>query len=109
MSSGEDCWTNCSTKHRELRAVAKRHGSSVVQVFEDAGISGAKGRKDRPALDALLTVVARREVDMVAAWSVDRLGRSLTDLLEILRELHAKGVDLFLHQQGLATSTPSGR
>jgi DNA invertase Pin-like site-specific DNA recombinase len=53
--------------------------------------------------------VARREVDMVAAWSVDRLGRSLTDLLDFLRELHAKGVDLFLHQQGLDTSTPSGR
>jgi len=81
----------------------------VVQVFEDAGISGAKGRKDRPALDALLKTVARREVDMVAAWSVDRLGRSLTDLLDFLRELHAKGVDLFLHQQGLDTSTPSGR
>jgi DNA invertase Pin-like site-specific DNA recombinase len=94
---------------RELRAVARRHGWSVVQEFEDAGLSGAKGRKDRPALDALLRSVARREVDLVAAWSVDRLGRSLTDLLDFLRELHAKGVDLFLHQQGLDTSTPSGR
>jgi DNA invertase Pin-like site-specific DNA recombinase len=56
----------------------------------------------------LLKSVARREVDMVAAWSVDRLGRSLTDLLNFLRELHAKGVDLFLHQQGLDTSTPTG-
>jgi hypothetical protein len=46
--------------------------------------------------DALLKSVARREVDIVAAWSVDRLGRSLTDLLDFLRELHAKGVDLFL-------------
>jgi DNA invertase Pin-like site-specific DNA recombinase len=46
---------------------------------------------------------------MVAAWSVDRLGRSLTDLLEFLKDLHAKRVDLFLHQQGLDTSTPSGR
>ena len=60
-------------------------------------------------VDALLKSVARREVDMVAAWAVDRLGSSLTDLLEFLRELHAKGVDLFLHQQGLDTSTPSGR
>jgi DNA invertase Pin-like site-specific DNA recombinase len=51
----------------------------------------------------LLKSVARREVDMVAAWSVDRLGRSLTDLLDFLRELRAKGVDLFLHQQGLDT------
>ena len=52
---------------------------------------------------------SRRDVDMVAAWSVDRLGRSLIDLLDFLRELHAKGFDLFLHQQGLDTSTPSGR
>jgi hypothetical protein len=71
----------------------ERHGWRVVEFFEDAGISGAKGR----------------DVDMVAAWSVDRLGRSLIDLLDFLRELHAKGVDLFLHQQGLDTSTPSGR
>jgi DNA invertase Pin-like site-specific DNA recombinase len=56
----------------------------------------------------MLKAVARREVDMVAAWSVDRLGRSLMDLLVLLRELHAKGVDLFLHQQGLDTSTRSG-
>ena len=68
-----------------------------------------RAARDRPALDALLKAVARREVDMVAAWSVDRFGRSLTDLLDLLRELHAKGVDLFLHQQGLDTSTPSGR
>src|SRR5436190_22364452 len=106
VSTSEQSTTN---QRRELHAVAKRHGWSVVRVFEDAGISGAKGRKDRPALDALLKAVARREVDMVAAWSVDRLGRSLTDLLDFLRELHAKGVDLFLHQQGLDTSTPSGQ
>jgi DNA invertase Pin-like site-specific DNA recombinase len=77
--------------------------------FEDAGISGAKDREQRPGLDALMKAVARREIDMVAAWSVDRLGRSLTGLLELLTELHAKKVDLYLHQQGLDTSTPSGR
>jgi DNA invertase Pin-like site-specific DNA recombinase len=76
-----------------------------VQVFSDNGIPGAKGRKDRPGLDALLKGVARREFDMVAAWSVDRLGRSLQDLIEVLSDLHAKGVDLYLHY----TSTPSGR
>jgi DNA invertase Pin-like site-specific DNA recombinase len=81
----------------------------VVEVFSDNGISGAKGRKDRPGLDALLKGVARRDFDMVAAWSVDRLGRSLQDLIEVLSDLHAKGVDLYLHQQGLDTSTPSGR
>lgn len=98
-----------ANQRRQLKAVAARHGWTVVRVFEDAGISGAKDRNARPALDAMLKAVARREVDMVAAWSVDRLGRSLMDLLVLLRELHAKGVDLFLHQQGLDTSSPSGR
>ncbi len=100
---------NTKNQRTELREVAERHGWEVVKVFEDAGISGGKGREERPGLDALLKAVTRREVDLVAAWAVDRLGRSLTDLLGLLTELHAKGVDLYLHQQGLDTSTPSGR
>ena len=100
---------NTRNQRRELKAVAERHGWHVVAVFEDAGISGAKGRAKRPGLDALLKGVARRDFDVVAAWSVDRLGRSLTDLLGVLQELHAKGVDLYLHQQGLDTATPTGK
>jgi DNA invertase Pin-like site-specific DNA recombinase len=96
-------------QRRELQAVAERHGWHIVATYEDAGVSGAKGRDKRPGFDRLMMAVARREIDMVAAWSVDRLGRSLTDLLTFLTDLHAKGVDLFLHQQGLDTSTPSGR
>lgn len=96
-------------QRRELQAAAERHGWAIVATFEDAGISGAKGRDDRPGLDAMLKAVARREFDMVMAWSVDRLGRSLVDLLGTLQELHGKSVDLYLHQQGLDTSTPSGR
>ena len=76
---------------RELTAAAARHGWNVVGPFEGAGISGAKGRDRRPGLDAVMKVVARREVDMVAAWSVDRLGRSLIDLHGFLGELHSKG------------------
>ena len=94
---------------RELRGVAARHHWQIVTEFSDKGISGAKGREQRPGLDKLLQAVARREVDMVLAWSVDRLGRSLQDLLSFLGELHAKGVDLYLHQQGLDTSTPAGK
>jgi DNA invertase Pin-like site-specific DNA recombinase len=96
-------------QRRELQAVAKRHGWTVSAVFEDAGISGSKDRKKRPGLDALLKGVARKEFDIVAAWSVDRLGRSLQDLITMLGELHAKGVDLYLHQQGIDTTTPSGK
>ena len=106
VSTGEQTTKN---QRRELEEAAERHGWPVAAVFEDAGISGAKGRKDRPGLDAMLKAVARKEVDLVMAWSVDRLGRSLVDLLSTLQELHAKEVDLYLHQQGLDTSTPSGR
>jgi len=94
---------------RELRAVAERHGWQIVAEFSDKGISGAKSREQRPGLDKLLQAVARREVDIVLSWSVDRLGRSLQGLLSFLAELHAKGVDLYLHQQGLDTSTPAGK
>jgi DNA invertase Pin-like site-specific DNA recombinase len=98
-----------SNQRRELEAVAARSGWEIVKVYEDAGISGAKGRDKRPGLDAMMKAVNTREFDMVAAWSVDRLGRSLTDLLGILQGLHDKGVDLFLHQQGLDTSTAAGK
>ena len=94
---------------RELRTVAERHGWNVVAEFSDKGISGAKGREQRPGLDKLLQAVARREIDIVPAWSVDRLGRSLQNLLALLSEIHAKSVDLYLHQQGLDTSTPAGK
>ncbi len=93
----------------ELHLVAERHGWQITQVYADEGISGTKGREGRPEFDKLLKAIARKQVDMVAAWSVDRLGRSLRDLVSLLSDLQAKGVDLFLLQQGLDTSTPSGR
>ena len=94
---------------RELRDAAGRLGWEVSGEFIDRGISGAKGRKDRPQLDALLKGVARKDFDVVASWSVDRLGRSLIDLVNMLQELHSTGVDLYLHQQGVNTTTPAGR
>ena len=106
VSTGEQTTDN---QRRELRAVAKRSGWKIVDVYEDNGISGANGRDRRPALDRLLKDATRREFDMIAAWSVDRLGRSLQHLVGLLEELQALGVDLYLHQQGLDTSTPSGR
>lgn len=94
---------------RELQAVAKREGHQIVAEFTDEGISGAKGRDKRPGLNSLLEGVTRRDFDKVMAWSVDRLGRSMQDLLTFMVELKAKGVDLYLHQQHLDTSTPAGK
>ncbi len=92
---------------RELEAVANRHGWEVAGVFSDHGISGAK--ETRPAFARLIQGIARKDFDTVAAWSVDRLGRSLQHLLTFLGELRAKGVDLYLHQQGVDTATPAGK
>lgn len=95
-------------QHRELQAVAQHRGWTVT-VYEDAGISGAKGRDKRPAFDAMLRDVTRGKVDVVAAWALDRLGRNLRGLLDTLGEIQGAGCDLYLHQQGIDTSTPAGR
>ena len=96
-------------QRRELLAVAERRGWEVVQEYSDHGISGAKDRDKRPAFDRMLKDATRREFDMIAAWSVDRLGRSLQHLVAFLGEVHAAGVDLYLHQQALDTTTPAGK
>jgi DNA invertase Pin-like site-specific DNA recombinase len=96
-------------QERELRAAAERIGHEVVAVYRDAGISGSKGRDQRPGFDAMHKDAARRRFDVVMAWSVDRLGRSLQDLCGFLSELHSLGIDLFLHQQGIDTTTPAGK
>jgi DNA invertase Pin-like site-specific DNA recombinase len=93
----------------ELQAVAERHGWEIVEVFSDNGVSGANGRDKRPAFDALCKAAIRREFDVIMAWSVDRLGRSLQHLVTFLGEIHSKGVDLYLHQQGIDTTTPAGK
>ena len=89
-----------ANQERELREIASRMGCEIVKVYKDHGISGAKGRDKRPAFDALCRDAAKRQFDMVMAWSVDRLGRSLQDLVVFLSELHALRIDLFLHQEG---------
>jgi DNA invertase Pin-like site-specific DNA recombinase len=96
-------------QERELRIAAERMGHDIVEVYRDAGISGAKGRDKRPGFDKLHRDATRRKFEIVMAWSVDRLGRSMQDLISFLNHLRALRLDLFLHQQGLDTTTPSGR
>src|SRR3954453_12447617 len=96
-------------QRRELEAVAAQRGWKITATYEDAGISGAKGRDQRPGFDRMLKDATAGKFDILASWSVDRLGRSLQDLIGFLSELHATGRDLYLHQQAIDTSTPSGR
>ena len=96
-------------QRRELEAVAARSGWEVVDFYEDAGISGSNGREKRPGLDRLLKDATARRINLIAAWSVDRLGRSLQHLVELLNELQALHCNLYLHQQAIDTTTPSGK
>lgn len=105
VSTGEQTTAN---QRQALEAWASRRGYEIVCIYEDAGISGAKGRDKRPAFDKMLKAAVRGEFDVVGAWSVCRLGRSLPHLVATLGELRAAKVDLYLDQQALDTSTPSG-
>ena len=96
-------------QRRELEQVAERRGWTVAATYEDAGISGAKGRDKRPGLDQMLKDASRRKFDVVMSWAIDRLGRSLQDLLGTIEHLNATGVDLYLDQQNIDTTTPAGR
>ncbi len=93
----------------ELKKWAKAAGHRIVAVFEDAGVSGANGRDQRPQFDLMLKAAVRREFELLAAWSVDRLGRSLQDLIATLNELQAANVGLYLHRQAIDTTTPAGK
>ena len=103
VSTGEQTTDNQVIK---LKKVAERNGWEVEAIYADT-ISGAKSK--RPELDKLMKAIMRKEIDMVMVWSVDRLGRSLQHLTTLLSDIHSKGVDLYLHQQGIDTTTPSGK
>jgi DNA invertase Pin-like site-specific DNA recombinase len=96
-------------QRQALQGVAERRGWEVVAVYSDVGISGAKGRTDRPGLDDMLKAAIKGGFDVVMAWSIDRLGRSLIDLLGTIQHLEACGVDLYFDQQSIDTTTPTGR
>ncbi len=94
---------------QELREVAKRNGWQIVAELSDNGISGSKGRDQRPAFDQLLKRATRREFDVIMVWAIDRLGRSIQHLVGFMNDIVAMGVDLYVHQQAIDTTTPSGR
>lgn len=96
-------------QRRELEHVAEFSGWDVVGIYEDVGISGAKGKDQRPAFKKLHDDATSRKFNIIMAWSVDRLGRSMKDLVNFMEDLKAYNIDLFLKQQNIDTTTPSGK
>ena len=95
--STDDKGQSTENQKAALRTWAKNAGHTIVKVYEDLGISGAKGRDKRPAFDAMLKAAVRREFDILAVWSSDRLGRSLKNLVEVLETIRATG-STFTHR-----------
>lgn len=93
----------------ELQRVAEQRGWNVVETYIDQGISGAKSRDQRPAFDQLCKDASQGKLDLVAAWSIDRVGRSLSHVAGFMDELHRQNVALYLHQQGVDGTTPAGQ
>ena len=92
-----------------LVAVAEHRGWTITTVYEDVGISGAKGRNKRPGFDAMLKAATRRRFDILMFWSVDRLGRSAAAVTAALAELDAAGVAIYADKEAMDATTPHGR
>src|ERR1700757_4689192 len=93
----------------ELRSVATKMGWQIVAELKDEGISGSKGRDQRPAFDQLTRMVIQRKIDRVMVWDISRLGRSIQHLVEFMNTVQTANIDLYIHQPAIDTSTPSGR
>ena len=91
-----------------LTAIAQHRGWEIVATYSDKGISGAKGRKDRPGFDQMLVDAGRGKFDVVMAWALDRVGRSLSDLLATIKHLEACKADLFVDKELIDTTSPTG-
>ena len=102
-------WQTTENQTVALKEVAERRSWEVVEVYIDHAISGAKGRDKRPGFDQMLKDANRRKFDVVMTWSLDRLGRSLRNLLETIEHLEATGVDLYFDQRNIDTTTPAGK
>jgi DNA invertase Pin-like site-specific DNA recombinase len=94
---------------RKLKEIAERRGVIVVSRFSHEAISGSKGRDQRKKFYHLIKGAVRKDFDLILVWSVDRLGRSLQDLVSFLNENHSVDCDLYIHQSGIDTTTPSGK
>ena len=94
---------------RVLREVAEKRGLEVVREISDEGISGAKGRNERPGFDELIKGSVKNEWDIILVWDVSRLGRSLKHLVSFLEDIQSAHCDMYIHQSGIDTSTASGK
>lgn len=91
----------------ELKEYCKRNNIEIYKIYQEEGVSGAK--TSRPELDKMLQDIRKKEFDCVIVWKLDRLGRSVQHLLQLLQEFQNKGVTLIITTMNMDTSTPQGK
>lgn len=97
---------DCERQIVELREVAENHGWVIVDEYVDSGISGTK--KSRPELDRMLKDAMSRKFEIVATLELSRLGRSVSNMCEIVDVLKSKNIHLFIKNQNIATDSIVG-
>jgi DNA invertase Pin-like site-specific DNA recombinase len=106
--STSDKGQTVENQRRDLMTLAEQRGWEIVQSYEDYA-SGAKGRDKRPGFDQMLKDAVKGRFNTLLVWSVDRLGRSLGNLITNLEELHRSGVELVIHKEAIDTTSPAGK
>jgi len=80
-------------------------GAGCKKIFRDKGISGLK--RERSGLEK--TLAELKEGDVLMVWKLDRLGRSLQDLIQIVNELASRGVGFVSLSEAIDTTTANGK
>ena len=97
---------NCDRQITELKEIAKNHNYHIIDEYIDTGFSGSM--KNRPELDRMMKDAFSKKFEMVMTLELSRIGRSTKNLLEIVEKLKEKDINLFIANQQIDTSTPSG-
>ena len=92
-----------------LHTMVRRSGYELVETIEDKGVSGSKKGRQREGMAKVMAMVSRREIDVLCVYSVDRIGRNLSDVISLVEELADKGVGLVIHKNGIDTTTAYGK
>jgi len=110
------CYYRVSTKNQtilnqklELESLAERMGYEIVEEYKDEGISGAKNRDERPALNEMMKDAVRGKFEMILCYDLSRLGRNLEELIRIMNEMNSLNINLFFYREAINTDTSSGK
>jgi DNA invertase Pin-like site-specific DNA recombinase len=106
--SSPDCPLTTDEQISQLRKVAAEHGWTVAHVFTDCPTSVKKGQDRRSGEIKLINSIQSGAIDRVLIWSIDRIGKSLIDLVKFMETCRTRGVDLYLHEQRIDTATSNG-